>query len=69
MRRKRPPEDIVAFFAQAGTDIAPIAGPLRDLEERVLQAWELGAVAYVPSGRSGAAPGALEEEAEPIDEF
>ncbi len=53
LRRKPPPEDIVAFFAQAGADIAPVTGPLRDLRERVLWAWELGAVAYVPSRRGG----------------
>jgi hypothetical protein len=61
LRRKRLPRDIVAFFAQAGADIAPITGPVRDLEERVLRAWELGAVAYVPSRRGGGASG--EEEA------
>ena len=53
LRQRRPPQDIVAFFARAGADIAPVTGPLRDLEERVRRAWELGAVAYIPSRRGG----------------
>ena len=67
LRQKRPPQDIVAFFARSGADIAPITGPLRDLEERVLRAWELGAVAYVPGRRGGSAAG--EEEAGMEGEF
>ena len=48
-----PPTDIVAFFAEAGVDIAGASdravaetGPIR---ERVALARELGAVAYVPT--------------------
>lgn len=67
LRGRRPPEDIVAFFAAAGADIAPVTGPLRALEERVRQAWELGAVAYIPSRRGGATEG--EEEIESEDEY
>ena len=51
-----PPTDIVAFFAEAGVDIAGSTdravaetGPIRDLRERVRLARELGAVAYVPT--------------------
>ena len=51
-----PPTDIVAFFAEAGVDIAGATdravaetGPIRDLRERVALARELGAVAYVPT--------------------
>ena len=51
-----PPTDIVAFFAEAGVDIAASTdravaetGPIRDLRERVRLARELGAVAYVPT--------------------
>jgi hypothetical protein len=51
-----PPADIVAFFAEAGVDIAGATdravaetGPIRDLRERVAMARELGAVAYVPT--------------------
>lgn len=51
-----PPTDIVEFFAQAGVDIGgktehavAATGPFRDLRERVAKAWELGAVAYVPT--------------------
>jgi hypothetical protein len=51
-----PPTDIVAFFAEAGVDIAGTTdsavaetGPIRDLRERVALARELGAVAYVPT--------------------
>ena len=51
-----PPTDIVAFFAQAGVDIAGTSdravaetGPIRDLRQRVALARELGAVAYVPT--------------------
>ncbi len=61
LRGKRPPDDVVAFFTRSGADIAGITGPVRGLEERVRRAWELGAVAYVPSGRGG------EEEIEPAE--
>ena len=51
-----PPANIVAFFAEAGVDIAGATdravaetGPIRDLRERVALARELGAVAYVPT--------------------
>ena len=51
-----PPTDIVDFFAEAGVDIGgrteyavSATGPFRDLRERVAQARELGAVAYVPT--------------------
>jgi hypothetical protein len=51
-----PPEDIVAFFAEAGVDIGGLteyavasSGPFRNLRERVAKARELGAVAYVPT--------------------
>jgi hypothetical protein len=51
-----PPADIVAFFAEAGVDIAGTTdravaetGPIRDLRQRVQLARELGAVAYVPT--------------------
>ncbi len=51
-----PPTDIVAFFAEAGVDIAGATdravaetGPIRDLRRRVALARELGAVAYVPT--------------------
>ncbi len=66
LRRKPPPEDIVAFFARAGADIAPVTGPLRDLEERVLWAWELGAVAYLPSRRGEKAEGEAGPEMESL---
>src|SRR5271157_1335937 len=51
-----PPTDIVAFFTEAGVDIAGSTdravaetGPIRNLRERVRVARELGAVAYVPT--------------------
>jgi hypothetical protein len=51
-----PPTDIVAFFAEAGVDIAgrtdravAETGPIRDLRRRVALARELAAVAHVPS--------------------
>ena len=51
-----PPTDIVEFFAQAGVDIGgktehavASTGPFRDSRERVAEARELGAVAYVPT--------------------
>jgi hypothetical protein len=51
-----PPEDIVAFFAEAGVDIGgrteyaiASTGPFRNLRERVAKARELGAVGYVPT--------------------
>jgi hypothetical protein len=51
-----PPEDLVAFFAEAGVDIdgrteyaIAATGPYRNLRERVAKARELGAVAYVPT--------------------
>jgi hypothetical protein len=53
LRGKAPPADIVDFFAAAWADIRAITGPLRDLEERVVEATRLGAVAYIPSGRGG----------------
>ncbi|MCH8853315.1 MAG: DUF433 domain-containing protein [Planctomycetes bacterium] len=64
-----PPDDIVAFFAEAGVDIdggkvlageppadpfnPPICatGPIRNLEERVVEAEKRGAIGYVPSVR------------------
>ena len=53
LRNNTPLADIVAFFAAAGADISGITGPVRDLEERVVEATRLGAVAYIPSGRGG----------------
>ena len=51
-----PPADVVAFFAEAGVDLAGTTeravaetGPVRDLRARVALARELGAVAYVPT--------------------
>jgi hypothetical protein len=51
-----PPSDVVAFFAEAGVDIAGATdravaetGPVRDLRRRVALARELGAVAYIPT--------------------
>lgn len=51
-----PPDDIVAFFAEAGVDIdgatdyaVAATGPYRNLRERVAKSRELGAVAYVPT--------------------
>jgi hypothetical protein len=51
-----PPTNIVAFFAEAGVDIAGASdravaetGPVRDLRARVVLARELDAVAYVPT--------------------
>jgi hypothetical protein len=51
-----PPHDVVAFFAEAGVDIAgathhavAATGPVRDLRERVVFARRLGAVAYTPT--------------------
>lgn len=41
------------FFAGAGADIREITGPVRDLEQRVYEAAQLDAVAYIPSGRGG----------------
>lgn len=46
-----PPSDIVAFYRIAEVDIAPMTGSIRDLEQRVRAARELGAVAYQPSSR------------------
>jgi hypothetical protein len=50
------PTDVVAFFAEAGVDIAGASdravaetGPVRDLRRRVALARELGAVAYIPT--------------------
>jgi hypothetical protein len=43
----------VEFFAAAGADISGITGPMCDLEQRVVEATRLGAVAYIPSGRGG----------------
>jgi len=53
LRGETPPADIVDFFAGAGADIREITGPIRDLEQRVYEATQLGAVAYIPSGRGG----------------
>lgn len=62
LHAKEPPADIVIFFASAGVDIRSQTGPIRDLCERVRVAREeLGAVAYVPSGRE-------REESEVVDE-
>jgi hypothetical protein len=69
LRRKRLPNDIVVFFAGAGADIAPITGPVRDLEERVLCAWDLGAVAYVPSRRGGEVEGEAGARDEQLAQF
>lgn len=49
-----PPDDVVAFFGEAGVDLAPLTGEVRGLVERVRLATEQGAVAYVPSSRGGA---------------
>jgi len=50
---QKPPKDIVAFYGEAGVDLAPITGPLRDLDQRI-KAWGTsGAIAYLPSGRGG----------------
>lgn len=52
LRGKMPPVDIVIFFAKVDIDIHQQTGPLIDLRERVRVATEdLGAVAYMPSGR------------------
>lgn len=58
-----PPEDIVEFFRAAGVDIGDATehavaatGPYRNLRERVELAYELGAVAYVPSIDRSKAP-------------
>lgn len=53
------PADIVAFFADAGVDIARRTGPIRDLRERVTEATRRGAVAYIPSTRQGWSPDSL----------
>ena len=63
LRDKAPPTHVVSFFAAAGADIGGITGPLRGLEERVVEATRLGAVAYVPSGRGGE----VEPVGEPVD--
>lgn len=50
---ERLPNDIVAFFGEAGVDLAPVTGPLRDLDQRI-KAWGTSdAIAYLPSGRGG----------------
>jgi hypothetical protein len=49
---EKPPQDIIAFFREAGLDVAPVTGSIRDLEARVETATALGAVAYVPSRRA-----------------
>jgi uncharacterized protein (DUF433 family) len=51
-----PPTDIVAFFAEAGIDIARQTGPIRDLPIRVEEASRSGAVAYIPSTGKGWSP-------------
>lgn len=52
-RRKTPPSDIIAFFAEAGVDIRQRTGPIVDFAERVrIATQELGAIAYQPSQRN-----------------
>ncbi len=66
-----PPQDVVAFFAAAGAEIGGITGPVRDLAERMRLAREVGAVAYVPSGRGGGeklSDDEEEPEREPVGE-
>lgn len=67
LRRQPPPPDIVPFFAAAGADISAITGPIRALEARVYEACQLGAVAYIPSGRG--APVAPEEALRQLNLF
>ena len=57
LRGIAPPQDVVVFFAAAGAEIGDVTGPVHDLAERVRLATELGAVAYMPSGRGGAPDG------------
>ncbi len=45
------PCDVVSFFADAGSDIARVTGPIRHLEERVDHARAIGAIAYQPARR------------------
>jgi hypothetical protein len=44
-----PPTDLVAFYREAGVDIAEQTGEIRDPDARIAAATELGAVAYQPS--------------------
>jgi hypothetical protein len=66
----RIPNDLHAFYRdEVGLDPeGPLSrfriGTIRDLKDRVLTAEELGAVAYVPSGRGGDAEGETGEEGE-----
>jgi len=46
---QEPPADIVTFFAEAGVDIEPNTGSIRNLRERVEEATRRGAVAYLPT--------------------
>lgn len=61
LRGNTPPADIVEFFATAGADISDITGPVRDLEQRGVEATRLGAVAYIPIERGGEVKAALEK--------
>ena len=56
LTEQEPPDDIVAFFAEAGVDIERQIGPIRDLRERVEEATRRGAVAYIPSTGKGWSP-------------
>ena len=53
LRGKTPSADVVECFAAAGADVSGITGPIRDLEQRLVEATRVGAVAYIPSGRGG----------------
>ena len=68
LRRIAPPQDVVAFFAAAGAEIGGVTGPVRDLAERVRLATELGAVAYVPSGRGTGRDDTDREDRETVED-
>jgi uncharacterized protein (DUF433 family) len=53
---QEPPQDIVAFFLEAGVNIARQTGTIRDLRARVEEARQRGAVAYLPSTGKGWSP-------------
>lgn len=68
LRGKKPPENIVAFFAEAGVDIRHQTGLVVNLHGRVrLALEELGAVAYQPSGHEREENGSEDEEQDALE--
>jgi|GEM_PF-2522573 len=68
LRGIAPPQDVVMLFAAVGAEIGGITGPVRDRAKRVRLATDLGAIAYVPSGKGSPRFVADHEQEEAVEE-